>query len=191
VQARGVKVTGQFVECDWNLRRRVWPVDAGDDSTPSGLVTYLLDGKNDRRWRRDVTDDNEPCPIGGRSENRVNYLLGRFEIRRKRRGYRLGSAGRLARAPPNSLHSAIFMIGQQDLIAWLKRNRGGHDIHSCSRVLDKHKIIGRRPYEARQVRSGIEPCGFELPHEKIHRLARHPLLPLELALSHDARRRSE
>ena len=92
---------------------------------------------------------------------------------------------------PNAQDRAVFVIGQQHFVAWLKPKRVGDEVHADGRVFHKDQVFRRGGDELPQLDSRRVPRRLELPHEEVHRLLIEPLDPLQPCLADHIRRRTE
>src|SRR4051794_8765746 len=124
-----------------------------------------------------MADDDQPRARTGRRKNGIDGFAYRPKWQRQLNNP-YSFAGFPAGPFPDTVNSAIFVIGEQHIVSGFERERVSDDVHSDGGVIDKDQIATSSADKSCQSIARRPPSGIQLPDEKIHRLAIDRILPL-------------
>jgi hypothetical protein len=190
VAIAGVEIGAQRIEVERDVAGRMGAIDHREDAALPGLEDRPLDWEDQRRWRRDVAQEQYPRAIGKAGEDGVGEGLFGDERHRRldRRDFGAGAAGNVG---PGLFECRVLVVSGQDLVAGLEVERLRDDVQSLGSVDEAHDIV-RTGAEAGGERDAgdAHPLG-QLAAEESYRLAFELKLPGLIGLEHRTRAGAE
>src|SRR5438132_9647581 len=119
VAVAAIEVSFQPRQVDVDLPRRVRAVDDRPDASLPGSRNEPLDRQGYRRGRGDVAEKQDARAGRETGPHRFDHLVGVADWQWQRLDHQFGLAV-LRHEGPRALERAVFVVGGQNLVAWLE-----------------------------------------------------------------------